>query len=453
MSIYKELRQIVEIIKPAKYLEIGVWRGVNLLRVDCPYKVGIDPSPEVDDDFPLKIYRNTSDHVFLDSEFKRDETNFDLIFIDGFHEFNQVVRDIENSLQFLAHDGLIVCHDVYPFDFIDKHKNLTNKEYPGPGAWTGDVWKAIFYIRFLMPNINYCTIDQFPGFLCLWKRDLARTDQAKSMTQNDIDNLSIEFALKNKLLMNIATIDEFTSLWHMHDVISEYSAMPSNTHRQTLRSVIYTSIFGDYDELIDPVISSKDISYVCFTDNGDMKSNIWDVRIIEPRIPDDSCRSARFVKINAHKFLPDFEYSMYLDGNMILRGIPNISDILNGKKIAIENHPSRNCIYDEANICKTLGKAIPSTIDDQSEAYEKSGFPKHGGLYATWLLFRQHNDLTLIERCEKWWDHVLHYSTRDQISFPVVFREYPIKNTSSTLRNSLVAVKSLHPCLWNQSDE
>lgn len=208
MSIHKELKQIIEIVKPRRYLEIGVWRGVNLLRVNCPYRVGIDPSPEINNDFPLRVYRDTSDNVFASSKFKHNETRFDLIFIDGLHEFKQVMRDIENSLRFLAPYGVIVCHDVYPFDFLDKYEDLTNKEYPGSVPWTGDVWKVILYVKYCVRYLDFCTISSFPGYLCLWRNTMLRRDQS-TMSINDINSLTINEGIKQIPLMNVCTIDEF----------------------------------------------------------------------------------------------------------------------------------------------------------------------------------------------------------------------------------------------------
>lgn len=210
-------------------------------------------------------------------------------------------------------------------------------------------------------------------------------------------------------------------------------------------SVVYTSIFGDYDSLINPKYS-KEFDYVCFTDNPQLKSNIWEVQIIKPHIPNDSCRSARYVKINAHKFLPDFEYSMYVDGNMLIKDIPNIQDVLGDYKFAIEPHITRDCIYDEAIACKRLGKDDPVMIDLQMDVYKKMGFPEHAGLCGTGLHFKQHNDPEIIKRCELWWSQIALYSLRDQLSFPLIFHDYPIQYLSAEDRHRYIRITSVHPC-------
>lgn len=207
MSIYKEIAQIVKVCKPRRFLEIGVQSGRNLLAIDCPYKVGIDPSPKIGDNFPLKIYKDTSDNAFASNEFKHNEANFDLIFIDGFHEFNQVVRDVENSLHFLSHDGLIICHDVYPFGCIDKYENLTDKECPGPQPWTGDVWKLVFYVRFCMLYLDFCVVSNFPGYLYLWRNTVLREKAEEEFDINSIDAFSVTNGMIHKNLMNIVSLE------------------------------------------------------------------------------------------------------------------------------------------------------------------------------------------------------------------------------------------------------
>jgi len=206
-------------------------------------------------------------------------------------------------------------------------------------------------------------------------------------------------------------------------------------------SVVFTTIFGGYDTLKDPIVYDKDMSYICFTDDPGLVSDVWEIRVVEPEIPDDSSKSSRFIKINAHKFLDDFKYSLYVDGTMILKSKFLVPFILNGYKIAVETHPWRDCIYEEAKECIRLHKVEPKIVNEQIEIYRQYKFPKHAGLYANWMIAREHNDSVLAERCEEWWDHVLHYSTRDQISFPLVFKDYTIGTIPIGLRKSLVDSK------------
>ena len=206
-------------------------------------------------------------------------------------------------------------------------------------------------------------------------------------------------------------------------------------------TVVFTTIFGNYDQLNDPLVVSKDIKYVCFTNNPDIRSDIWDVRTIDPYIVGDSHRSSRFVKICGHRFLQGFNYSLYIDGNMVLKVVPDVLAILDGKAIAAEIHPSRDCIYDEAQACAHLGNDSLQAINKQMAEYQFLGFPAHAGLYECGLLARDWNNQEMLKLCDLWWSHVLHYSKRDQLSFPFVFRNFPVHGFSHALRNQIVDLK------------
>ena len=88
-------------------------------------KVGVDP-------LQGGTLRMTSDEYF-----KKSKDKFDLIFLDGLHTYEQTIKDINNSLNFINDNGLIIIHDCLP-------KKIWNQIVPRMyGHWNGDVWKAI----------------------------------------------------------------------------------------------------------------------------------------------------------------------------------------------------------------------------------------------------------------------------------------------------------------------
>lgn len=96
------------------YLEIGVDDGINFMNVDCSEKIGIDPSfAKLHTSARPYCVRMTSDEFF--NSIPTDQL-FDIIFIDGDHTYEQVVKDIANSKKHLSANGVIIMHDVYVFD-------------------------------------------------------------------------------------------------------------------------------------------------------------------------------------------------------------------------------------------------------------------------------------------------------------------------------------------------
>lgn len=114
-----------------RYLEIGYQYGVNFDAIECDYKVSVDIEGDPD-------YKMTSDEFF---EFN-DET-FDLIFIDGCHQYEVVTRDVANALTRLNENGCLVIHDTNPALFEHTGEAPT----PGVAAWCGNVWRAIIDLR------------------------------------------------------------------------------------------------------------------------------------------------------------------------------------------------------------------------------------------------------------------------------------------------------------------
>ena len=102
--------------------------------------------------------------------------------------------------------------------------------------------------------------------------------------------------------------------------------------------VIYTSIFGKYDNLIELSFIPNNCDFICFTDQ-DFKSRTWKIKKIEA-IVGDPVRSARKCKILAHKFLQDYDYSVWVDGNLEVRGDVNelIDKYLKKSNMAVFSH-------------------------------------------------------------------------------------------------------------------
>src|SRR3990167_10422572 len=85
------------------YLEVGVEYRQTFDKILCRTKVGIEP------EYDVGVLKMTSDEFFA-----QNKDTFDIVFIDGLHEKEQVKRDIENSLKVLNQGGSIVMHDCNP---------------------------------------------------------------------------------------------------------------------------------------------------------------------------------------------------------------------------------------------------------------------------------------------------------------------------------------------------
>ena len=118
------------------YLEVGTQDPKsNFDLITAENKISIDPFPRGEVDYVC-----TSDE-FFESVAPKHDYKFDIIFIDGLHHDDQVIKDINNSLEILNDNGTIIVHDCLPMS-----EKMQEREDHG-GEWTGDVWKAIAELR------------------------------------------------------------------------------------------------------------------------------------------------------------------------------------------------------------------------------------------------------------------------------------------------------------------
>ena len=94
------------------------------------------------------------------------------------------------------------------------------------------------------------------------------------------------------------------------------------------RLVIYTCITGAYDILVDPVAIFPGVDFVCFTDH-DVKRKVWQLRNPVHR-EKNALLTARWHKLHPHELFPDYDYSLWVDGNVIPASA-SLMEILQGK--------------------------------------------------------------------------------------------------------------------------
>lgn len=191
------------------------------------------------------------------------------------------------------------------------------------------------------------------------------------------------------------------------------------------RRVVYTALIGGYEVLREqPLAEQSDIPFICFTDDPDLRSDTWDVRLVEPSLEMDPTRSARGLKIVGHDQLEGVEESLWIDARVELRVDPHaiLDDWLDGTDLAAARHSFRPDIVSEFHAVLVGG------LDDASRIYEQLTHYTvldSEALLAdppwTALLARRHTS-SVGAAMQTWWHHVLRYSRRDQLSLVHVLR-------------------------------
>lgn len=188
--------------------------------------------------------------------------------------------------------------------------------------------------------------------------------------------------------------------------------------------VVYTCITGGYDSLIEPKQITQGFDYICFTDNPLLTSTTWDVRPMPEGLENLSkVKQQRYVKLNPHKFFSEYTMSVWVDGNIAIKGDLNefIDLILTGDtSVYVPQHPTRSCIYEESKAVLGMRKDVKEIVNPQMERYKAEGFPKDYGLLQSNILLRIHNDNNCVRLMEAWFNELKDNSHRDQLSFNYV---------------------------------
>ena len=207
------------------------------------------------------------------------------------------------------------------------------------------------------------------------------------------------------------------------------------------KKVIYTSVFGCTEEnnyhLHEPDVPLDGWDFVCFTDNPNFKSNLWNICLVKP-LYDDGARDAKRYKLKPHVFLKDYDISVWHDIEVkITKNIDSlVTDMLSENNLAILNHELcgktvsgnlnvRKCVYEEARFIQWLGDNNPKKkykdnmdiIHAQVGRYRARGYPENNGFARTTVMFMRHNKSDIKEQMDTWWGEMKYGSRRDQISF------------------------------------
>lgn len=179
----------------SSYLEIGVQNPQSCFnRINCEYKQGVEPFPKIKEfNYTPNIHIKTSDDYF-----ESNEEKFDIVFIDGLHHDDQVIKDIENSLNILNDGGTIVVHDCLPSSEREQERDDHG------GVWLGDVWKGIAHLRITRDDIKIEVVDSDLGCGVITKNKSTKWD-----TKGEVWNDYPYYVSNKKGLMNVISVQEF----------------------------------------------------------------------------------------------------------------------------------------------------------------------------------------------------------------------------------------------------
>ncbi len=172
-SRIKTVKQALNGRQKPVYLEIGVCRGYAFRRFYADEKIAVDPKFKLsarsrrlaaEKARATHYFETTSDAFFENETAFLEQRGIDVALIDGLHTYQQVMRDIQNTLRYLRDDGVIVLHDCNPvYEHIgraaENHGDFLAHSRWWEWLWSGDVWKAIVHLRNTRDDLRVAVLN------------------------------------------------------------------------------------------------------------------------------------------------------------------------------------------------------------------------------------------------------------------------------------------------------
>lgn len=250
-------------------------------------------------------------------------------------------------------------------------------------------------------------------------KNLNKTDKAKNLLKKRELQLLFQKSLKhipiikNYYNYKLNKINVIRNPYYFSELTKE---IPNN------RIVVYTCITGNYDNISLPYIKEENVDYILYTDNKNLKNNIWNVKQIPNSLKKLETHQLinRYIKLHPHElFKNKYDYAIYIDGNIkIMSTIKDLQFCINKKTgLAFHRHRTRNDVYNELVACKLIGRARATDCNKQIKNYQKMKLPKNFGLFECNAFIVDLNN----KNCEKifidWWeDFFVEPTKRDQPS-------------------------------------
>ena len=185
--------------------------------------------------------------------------------------------------------------------------------------------------------------------------------------------------------------------------------------------IVYSCLIGDYDN-VATFKRQSGYDYILFTDQKILNTN-WSVLPIPPEVEKlnvSDIKKQRYIKIHPHKFFKNYDLSIYIDANYIIKG--DLDDFLINTLNPIDNiyipHYQRG-----KGVKKAIENAIELKKDKYSllnqtwQRYNKTKILDKKGIVNAGLIIRKHHKKDCIELMDKWWEEVKNYSHVDNFAF------------------------------------
>lgn len=332
-----------------------------------------------------------------------------------FHEFCRKVKEYKYVSLF----GMGKKAESWGYEFVQEWKggDIACFSDNNPGTWGKEIVDGI---RCVPPTelVRYGS-----ELLCVVAASEANFEQiSKQLEKLGIDHVFLNHAWfgLNELVEKYLEI-KVPGAWSGSDQFVGEGVLPDIG----ARIAVYTCIVGGYDDLRQPGVCDPQCDYYFLGFEKPENAGVYQWVDISDKLPadldlNDATRVNRYCKMHPHVFFPQYKYSVYVDGSILIQTeVAHLMQKIGKIGIACYGMPFAEDSYEHASsLCYRNGKGEgKERIQRQMQRYAKEGFPRYFGLTENGVLVRAHNHKNCIQVMETWWEEVLNNSRRDQLSF------------------------------------
>ncbi len=218
-------------------------------------------------------------------------------------------------------------------------------------------------------------------------------------------------------------------------ILFEFSKIKNIIIYYIMKFVVYSCLFSNNTKLMDkPKITDdnklKDFDYVMFTNIPNNVKNTGWTPIYKDLKDNHGIYTAKYYKWMAHKYLLNYDISIYVDAYMIPNPKINWLEYINKLEgITFTQHNQRTCIYNECDAIVRCKKDSIINMNKVKEFLKSNNMPNNYGLSSNGLFLRNLKNDKFNKLCEELYNLMLEFTYRDQALLSYVFwkNEIPIK--------------------------
>jgi hypothetical protein len=181
-----------------------------------------------------------------------------------------------------------------------------------------------------------------------------------------------------------------------------------------MKVAVLSANFGNFDKPNNFPKQTIDCDRLVF----DESNTPYPLSALSPRM------KGKFFKMQAHKFLPEYDIFVWLDSNVKVLSSDMVSHMiepLTDNQVSIQKHPHRSSIYEELEYMEGLmikgSKYLNSRYQlDALKAEVKDIGEGYSNLYAC-NIFARLNSPAVNEMFDYWWEQQFLFNDFDQIRF------------------------------------